>query len=140
MIRRIARLAFVTAGVAILVSAKAVHGSDKDNAKSPAPFVHVVIVPLKSDAPAGTADEIITDSHEMLAKIPTVRELAAGKPAPKTGFAKTDYQVGLVLRFDNFEDLLAYEKHPLHQDFLKKHAKNVQLNKLAIFDFIDQKK
>jgi hypothetical protein len=140
MFRTSFRLAMLTIGVAILFSTIPAHSSDKDKSKSRAPLVHVVIVYLNQDAPADAADGLIADAQEMLAKIPSVREMTAGKPAPKTGFAKTDYQVGLLLRFDDLEGLQAYEKHPQHQEFVKKHSKNVQLDKLTVFDFIDQNK
>ena len=45
--------------------------------------VHTVIFYLKEDAPSGTADAILADCHEMLAKIPTVRHLKAGRPLEK---------------------------------------------------------
>jgi hypothetical protein len=140
MFRTKLRFVVLMLGVSTVLTAIPAHGSDKEKSTSRAPLVHVVIVYLNSDAPADAADAIVADAHEMLAKVPSVREISVGKPAPKTGYAKTDYQVGLLLRFDNFEGLQAYEKHELHQEFVKKHGKNVQLDKLTVFDFIEEKK
>jgi hypothetical protein len=138
MLRKTLCLGLLTLGTAVLFSTIAAHGADKE--KSSPPFVHVVIVHLDDNAPADAADEIIADAKKSFAKIPSVREVCVGKPAPKTGFAKTDYQIGLLVRFDNLEGLQAYEKHPLHVGFVKKHGKNVKLDQLTVFDFIDQKK
>jgi hypothetical protein len=140
MIRRIVCVALVLCGGGAILATAAVHGGDEKKSSSRAPFVHVVIVRLKADAPADAADALIADAHEMLAKIPTVREVRAGKPAPQTGFAKTDYHVGLLVRFDDLDGLQTYEKHQLHRDYIEKHGKNVELDKLAVFDFVEQKK
>lgn len=105
------------------------------------PFVHTVIFYLKADAPAGTADEIVADCHEMLAKIPTVKLLRAGKPAEKAGgITKGDYGVGLMILFDDAEAFNTYVNHPLHRKFVAKHLKNCDPAKMAAFDFVEPKK
>lgn len=106
-----------------------------------APYVHVVIFHLKKDAPSGTAEALIADAYEILAKIPSVRGIQAGKPAEKAtpDFAKKDYQVGLVVLFDNFEGLETYLKHPLHQKYVDKHLKHVDDTKLQVYDFLGRK-
>jgi hypothetical protein len=138
MFRTNLRLVAPVVGLAVLFSTAAAFGGDND--KPSAPFVHVVIVHLKKDAPADAADQLIADAHEMLAKVPSVRAVRCGKPAPSGGIAKKDYDVGLFLSFDDLEGLKAYEKHELHQQYIQKHGKNVQLEKLTIYDFADEKK
>lgn len=127
--------------VALALLAGAVTRADKGG-KTAAPFAHTVIFYLKSDAPADAAEGLIVDAHEMLAKIPSVRELRVGRPAEKStpGLAKKDYAVGLVIFFDDAEGLLAYDKHPLHTKYVQKHLKNIELSKLAVYDFLDQNK
>lgn len=107
-----------------------------------APYVHTVIFQLKKDAPAGTAQSMIDDAHDMLGKIPTVRELRCGKPAEKSSpdVAKKDYHVGLVIFFDDFEGLKTYLEHPLHLKYVDKYLKHVEMDKLGVYDFLDQKK
>jgi uncharacterized membrane protein len=98
-------------------------------------FVHTVIFYLKKDAPAGEIDAVITDAHKMLAKIPSVRELKCGRPAEKTtpGFGVKDYQVGLLVLFDNDAGLKAYDEHPLHKEYVQKHLPHIE--KVVVYDF-----
>lgn len=116
--------------------------ADEKPAPKLAPYVHVVIFHLKKDAPSGTAEGMIADAHELLAKIPSVRGVQAGKPADKAtpDFAKKDYQVGLVVLLDNFEGLETYLKHPLHEKYVNKYLKNVDETKLIVYDFVNSKK
>ena len=118
-------------------------GNDEGKAaadKTP-PFVHCVIFYLNKDAPEGEADAMIADINELLRAIPSVRGLRAGKPAvkEKRDNAKTDFQVGLLVLFDNAEGLDTYIKHPKHVQFVEKHGKYIERNKLGVYDFVEQK-
>ncbi len=106
-----------------------------------APYVHAVIFYLRGDAPAGEVDALVADCHAMLGSIPSVRELRAGKPAEKTkpDNSKKDYQVGLLVLFDNAQGLDAYLTHPQHLQFVAKHGKYIDREKLSVYDFMDQK-
>jgi hypothetical protein len=112
-------------------------GADKE-----APYVHAVIFHLKKDAPEGEVQALITDAHELLRPIPTVRGLRVGRPAEKSSpnFAKKDYQVGLLVLFDDFEGLKTYLDHPRHLKYVEKHGKYLDTDKLLVYDFVDQKK
>jgi hypothetical protein len=115
--------------------------AEEVKAKAKAPFVHTVIFTLKKDAPDGAADGMIQDAHEMLAKIPTVREVRCGRPAEKPkADAKASYDVGLLVLFDDAAGLKTYDEHPLHKEYVKKHLKNIELDKLHVYDFMDAKK
>ena len=107
-------------------------------ARKPAPFVHSVIFYLKKDAPENEIDALIADAHQMLAKIPTVRDLHAGRPAdkPTPGVAVKDYQVGLLVLFDDAEGLHTYLEHPVHKDYVTKHERH--LDKVLVYDFEDK--
>lgn len=99
------------------------------------PLVHTVIFALKKDAPANEADALIADSQKLLAKIPSVREIRAGKPADKaTPIAAKDYQVGLLVLFDDADGLQTYLDHPLHKEYVANHEKNFE--KVVIYDFL----
>jgi hypothetical protein len=114
--------------------------ADGPGAKA-APYVHVVVFHVKKDAPAGEADALVADAHELLRPIPSVRDLRVGKPAAQRGnLAKSDYQVALVIFFDDYEGLMAYDKHPLHQKYVERHLKHIELEKLAVYDFLHEKK
>src|SRR5207253_2049754 len=120
-------------------------GADKSDGRDAvhhAPFVHVVIIQLKKDAPEEEADTLITDAHEMLAKIPSVRSLQAGKAAKSTtpNVPKHDFQVGLLIQFDDGQGLETYQKHPLHLKYVEKHSKYVEMEKLGVYDFVEPRK
>src|SRR5262249_33439330 len=101
--------------------------------KSP-PLVHTVIFSLKKHAPAHEADALIADTQRLPVKIPSVREIRAGKPADKaTPIAARDYQVGLLVFFDDVEGLHTYLDHPLHKEYVSNHEKNFE--KVVVYDF-----
>jgi hypothetical protein len=122
-------------------AAPPLRAADKPAAKD-APYVHVVLFTMKKDAPAADVDLAIKDAHEMLEKIPTVRSLKIGRPAEKATpmFAKKDYQIGLVVLFDDYDGLQTYLDHAQHTQFVEKHSKNWDMEALRVFDFMDQKK
>jgi len=130
--------------VAVLILGRHATDSPRANAeeaKAKAPFVHTVIFTLKKDAPEGAADSMIKDAHEMLAKIPTVRGVRCGRPAEKPkADAKATYDVGLLVLFDDAAGLKTYDEHELHREYVKKHLKNIEFDKLRVYDFADAKK
>lgn len=116
----------------------------KAKAKAPphaAPYSHVVFFKLAADAPSGAADELLADCHKLLGKIPSVRVLKAGKPAAKDSkdFVKKDYDVALVILFDDHAGLMQYIEHELHVKFVKKHIDRLDKDHLRVFDFADGK-
>jgi hypothetical protein len=115
---------------------------DKGTAGKAAPYVHAVIFHVKKDAPEGEVSALISDAHELLRPIPSVRDLRVGRPAEKStpNLAKKDFQVGLLVLFDDFEGLEAYLKHPSHEKYVEKHLNHVEIEKLQVYDFVNQKK
>jgi hypothetical protein len=136
------RLPTLAAVTLIALWAPAARAEEKAEKKSSSGgVVHTVIFYLKDDAPSGTADAIVADCHEMLAKIPTVRHLKAGRPLEgAAATAKKDFAVGLVILFDDAAGLKTYIDHPLHKGFVAKHGKYINLSKLAGYDFVDGRK
>jgi hypothetical protein len=120
------------------------HTEDKTAkpAATAAPYVHTVIFRLKKDAPANEAEALIRDAHEMLRPIPSVRELRIGRPAEKStpDRSRKDYDVGLLVLFDDFDGLKTYLEHPQHLKYVEKHLKYVEVEKLQVFDFINQQR
>ena len=106
--------------------------------KAEAGYVHTVILYVKKDAPKNLADAMIADAHKLLAKIPSVRSIKAGRPAEKhtPNVAVTDYTVGLLVMFDNYEGLKAYDEHPLHKQYVEKHLPHIE--KVLVYDFMNQ--
>jgi Stress responsive A/B Barrel Domain len=135
--------AVVLSAAGLILAVAAVRSAaEKEPAKKPARYVHTVIFTLKKDAPKDEEALMIADCHEMLGKIPAVKQLRAGRPAemgtPK--LAKKDYNVALTVVFDDYDGLMAYDKSEPHQEFVKKHLEHVDLDKLLVYDYEDQAK
>jgi hypothetical protein len=128
----------VVAGAAVRSAAE----KKEEAAKKKAGYVHTVIFTLKKDAPKDEEAQMIADCHEMLGKIPTVRELRAGRPAEKgtPRLAKKDFSVILTIFFDDYDGLMTYDKHELHKKFVEKHLPHVEVEKLLVYDSEDQAK
>ena len=126
-------LAVALGGLAVQPSAQAADKGDP-------PYVHAVIFYLKKDAPADTVEKAVADSHKLLEKISTVRKLWVGRPAEKSTpkFAKTDYQLGLLVLFDNYDGLQKYIDDPLHVQFVEKYGKFFDI--VNVYDFVNQQK
>ncbi len=107
-----------------------------------AAYVHAVVFHVKKDAPQGEVSALIRDAHELLGQIPSVRELRVGRPAEKStpDFAKKDFQVGLLVLFDDAQGLETYLHHPSHQKYVEKHMSHVEVEKLLVYDFENQNK
>lgn len=107
----------------------------------PGGLAHVVLFKMKKDTPATAVDDVIKDCHEMLAKIPAVRSVKAGRPTKEKAekFVKDDYDVALIVIVDDYKGLKAYHVDPLHEKFVKKHGKLFDLEALRVFDFTDGK-
>jgi hypothetical protein len=104
-----------------------------------APYVHAVLIQLKKEAAEGAAEELAADAYRLLSKIKTVRGLWAGKPAVKATpeFAVKDYQVGLLVLFDDFDGLQKYLDDPLHKQFGQRYEKIIA--NVRVYDFLHQK-
>ena len=98
------------------------------------PFLHVVLFKLKADAPEGAAEAMIRDTHELLAKVPSVKEVRTGRRAAiEGGYNLTDYDVGLLVKFADQAGLEAYIVHPLHKQYVEKHLPNCEPPRVADF-------
>jgi hypothetical protein len=124
----------------VALSAAAPWAPADEAKKSKGGYVHVVIFKLKADAPKSAVDAVIADCHKMLAKIKAVRAVKAGKPDKSGKLSKKDYDVGLLVLVDDAAGLKSYLEDPLHVQFVKKHGKHFDMEKLRIFDFVDAKK
>jgi Stress responsive A/B Barrel Domain len=104
------------------------------------PYVHTVVFYLQKNTPPAKVAALISDCHSILAKIPTVRGLWAGRPAEKATPEKaiTDYQVALVLLFDNYDGLKTYLDHPTHLKLVQTYSP--LFDKVLVYDFENQAK
>jgi hypothetical protein len=103
-------------------------------------FVHNVIFYLKKDTPPAKVEACIADCHKILGKITSVRGVWVGRPAQTATPELTvkDYQVGLMILFDNFEGLKAYNDDPAHMKFVETYLPSIE--KVLVYDFANQAK
>lgn len=81
--------------------------------------------------------EFLNEAVPMLGKCPTVGRFIAGVPADteKRDVVDHSFHVGCTIFFDSIEDQLAYQKEPLHLQFIDKYAsmwKTVKVYDIAI--------
>lgn len=99
-------------------------------ASQPPPISHVVLIDLldEEDTPA-----LLADSERLLRSIPSVRSFAAGRHI-ETGRASVlaDYDVGLVIAFDDPAGYTAYVDHPKHVELVETWGP--RLASIRIFD------
>lgn len=114
----------------------------KADKKGHAPYVHVVIFRMKKDAPKDAIKKAIADCHELLTKVPAVRSVRAGRPAAKgtPDVPKMHYDFALLVLLDNEDGLKAYLKHPWHLKFVARHGPSFDMEKLQVFDFMNESK
>ncbi len=129
----------LAAGLTVRTAATDEARSDK---KGQAPYAHVVVFRMKEDAPKDAVEKAIADCRELLAKVPSVRSVRAGRPAAEgtPDVPKMQYDFALLVLFEDAAGLKAYIDHPLHVKFVQKHGPNFNMEKLQIFDFMDQSK
>jgi len=98
-------------------------------------FVHMVFFWLKNDSAENAKAEMLRDCDELLRKIPAVRHLWFGRPAmtPRDVVDNT-YDVGLCVAYDDAAGHDAYQIHPLHQEFGKRHK--AKWARIQVYDFL----
>jgi hypothetical protein len=133
-------------GMMVMAAGLTLNAGPADEAKSDkkgnAPYAHVVIFRMKEDAPKDAVEKAIADCRELLAKVPSVRSVRAGRPADKgtPDVPKAQYDFALLVLFEDGDGLREYINHPLHLKFVRKHGPNFNMEKLQVFDFLDQSK
>ncbi len=86
---------------------------------------------------ASNTHEFLTEAVPMLGRCPTVAKFIAGTPAPTAERDVVDhsFQVACTIFFDSLEDQDAYQKEPLHLEFIEKYSsmwKTVKVYDIAI--------
>ncbi|MCL2330318.1 MAG: Dabb family protein [Phycisphaerae bacterium] len=99
-------------------------------------YVHCVFFTCKAGTPANAIAAQIADAQELLGKIPTVRVICSGGRDIEANrpVSVTDFDIGLVVIYDNKADYQVYADHPLHMEYLKRHKENWE--QLRVFDYI----
>lgn len=98
-------------------------------------FVHSVFYWLKPEASQLDRARMVNDALELLAKVPTVRHLWSGQPAPHgRSVADSSYHVAVTILFDDRGGYDQYRDHPLHTDFTKRNRRH--WHKVKVYDFV----
>ncbi len=99
-----------------------------------APFVHVVLFKVKAEPRDAVVAELVRDIRAVLAPLPTVKGLWVGAPAPTNTRPVVDanYDVGLMILFEDQQGLQEYLDHPAHAAFARRHDTG---NEVRVFDF-----
>jgi hypothetical protein len=134
-------IALLLTGVVVCASASR---ADAPAAASPVPMpaaerpvLHVVLIALRADAPPGAAQELIDDSKRLLARIPGVEDVRAGrKAADDRDVHVKDYDVALAVRLSRREDLAVYAGDVRHLELLAKHR--ARFASLRVVDFFGE--
>jgi hypothetical protein len=85
-------------------------------------FVHTVFFWMKAGVSDADRRQLVNDCLELLAKVPTVKQIWAGRPAqtPRE-VVDNSYDVGLTVILADKAGHDVYQEHPLHLDFIKRN-------------------
>jgi hypothetical protein len=98
-------------------------------------FVHTVYFWLRPGATQAARDQLVKDCREILAKIPTVKNLWAGVPAmTPRDVVDNSYGVGLTVVLDDAAGHDVYQVHPLHADFIERNKETWV--RVQIYDYL----
>lgn len=107
----------VAIGGATAISGVASAAPSQDTAK----LVHHVFFWLKNTGSIADREELIAGLRS-LAKIPAIRSLRIGVPAPteQRDVVDASFDVSELMVFDSVADQKIYQDHPIHRDFVAK--------------------
>ncbi|UCD27471.1 MAG: Dabb family protein [Planctomycetota bacterium] len=99
-------------------------------------YVHSVYFTYQSQIPEGEKDILIADVYELLAHIPVVRKIDAGRRDPDADreVNDKDFHVGLTVYFDDKQGYDEYQVDEKHQAFVAKHKSNWA--SIRVYDFV----
>ncbi|MFD1141041.1 Dabb family protein [Larkinella insperata] len=101
-------------------------------------FVHHVYFYLKNPGSAADKAKLIEGLNK-LAKVPTIKLVHIGEPAPTTrSVIERSYAVSWLCFFDNLEDEEIYQKHPIHLKFVEDYSSLWE--KVTVYDSVGPKR
>jgi len=99
-------------------------------------FVHTVFFWFNEDAPDTALDAVITDCHDYLGKVPTVRHLWAGRPAmTQRDVVDSSIAVGLTVVLDDKAGHDVYQAHDLHKQFIERNKQHWA--RVQVYDYVE---
>ncbi|MBC7892555.1 MAG: Dabb family protein [Sphingobacteriaceae bacterium] len=101
-------------------------------------FVHHVYFWLKN--PGSEADKAkLLEGLDKLAKVPTIRMVHIGSPAPTTrSVIERSYAVSWLCFFDNLEEEEIYQTHPIHLKFIEDYGHLWE--RVIVYDSVGEKR
>ncbi|KAJ1906032.1 hypothetical protein LPJ81_001583 [Coemansia sp. IMI 209127] len=98
------------------------------------PLVHIVLLPVKADAPQELVDLVVSELNELAVHIPFVVSSRCGRTVTQRG---KQYTHAVVVELERPDQLSVYADHPVHQAVLQKIKQIVSEETLAIdFDSV----
>ena len=112
-------------------------GANRPNVGAPGRVGHVVICWLKTPGDAAQRQKLI-DVSKSLSDLPGVVHVTAGEAVPSDRpVVVSDYDVAVVLTFEDEAALRAYEAHPRHQKAVRETLRPLA-GKVLVYDFIQR--
>jgi len=97
-------------------------------------FIHSVYFWFQPDAPPAAVAATRQDCHDLLAQIPTVRQLWTGRPAnTPRDVVDNSYTLGLTVAFDDAAGHDVYQVHALHLEFIARNKQHWQ--RVQVYDY-----
>ncbi|KAJ2659796.1 hypothetical protein IWW48_003311 [Coemansia sp. RSA 1200] len=81
------------------------------------PLIHIVLLPVKADAPQDLVDQVVSELNQLKTHIPFVSSSRCGKTVTQRG---KQYTHALVVELEKPDQLSLYRDHPVHQAVLQK--------------------
>lgn len=97
-------------------------------------FIHVVFFWCKPGTPESVKQEMLKYAHEVMPKIPSVKQVWSGKSVPSPrDVVDSSYDVGLCVVFADKAGHDLYQPHELHNEFVRRFKDH--WNRVRVFDF-----
>lgn len=100
-------------------------------------FVHTVFFWMRPGVSDADRRQLVNDCLELLGKVPTVRQIWAGRPArtPRE-VVDNSYDVGLTVILADKAGHDVYQEHPLHLDFINRNKQNWA--RVQVYDYLHE--
>ena len=99
-------------------------------------YVHAVYFTCKPGTPDSEIDALVADGYALLSKVPSVRLVDSGRRDSDAlrDVNVTDYDVGLIVYFDDRAGHDLYADHPKHLEYVEKHKAHWAT--VRVYDFV----
>lgn len=98
------------------------------------PVFHIALIDLKEGVTPQQIEDFITVSQALISNIPGVLEVSINKKAlDNRDIHIKDYDLGVVVKWENIETGKVYGPHILHQTWYKLHKPLIESIKLMDF-------